>query len=392
MAQMVLPNTPAPGMQSDAGSSKVGSGRDSRDSGSGETRYQAVSRAEQKRLDRQQSGRSDEPRDTRQAGSDNPNKADATQASNQVDRNRKTGDPGEGGNPVSASEDSVAGTETAGETAAPLPDMEAVTTPVTFTELQALLLPANGQTATAVSNPGVSVNGQPINQAAGLFAGQPGQTSPGISGGLTAGLQMADGPVPLAGEKTLATDPARLLTGTRFESALEVAAQQSATATGKMLTEAQAPLRGYATSIDVPVNHAEWGDKLMGKLSWLTAKNLSMAEIHLTPPDMGPMEVRVRVQNDQANITVHTANPVVRDQLELHSHRLRDMLGEQGLALAQFDVSDNPGHQHGEQGGEQGEAAFAGSGARGTVLDNGGDEIQTGSLDLGWKGTVDIFA
>ncbi|MGO3691918.1 flagellar hook-length control protein FliK, partial [Marinobacter sp.] len=146
------------------------------------------------------------------------------------------------------------------------------------------------------------------------------------------------------------------------------------------------------TSVDVPVNHAEWGDKLMGKLSWLTAKNLSVAEIHLTPPDMGPMEVRVRVQNDQANITVHAANPVVRDQLELHSHRLRDMLGEQGLALAQFDVSSNSQNQSGEQGTGEGDGSSSGSDTVLSGAENGDGEVHTGSLDLSWNGAVDIFA
>lgn len=114
-----------------------------------------------------------------------------------------------------------------------------------------------------------------------------------------------------------------------------------------------APPGIFATSVEVPVGHADWGDKLVGKLSFLTVRNQSVAEIQLTPPDMGPMEVKVRVQNEQANITVHTANPVVRDQLELHAFRLRDMLEEQGLGLASFDVTDSPRQQANQQGAEE---------------------------------------
>jgi len=161
----------------------------------------------------------------------------------------------------------------------------------------------------------------------------------------------------------------------------------------RVATEAAIPLRAYATSIDVPVGHGEWGDRVVGKLSWLTARNMSVAEIHLTPPDMGPMEVKVRVHNDQANITVHAANPMVRDQLELHSHRLRDMLGEQGLSLAQFDVSDSPRQQTGEQAGEGG-GSGSGQGRDGNLPASGSDEavLVSGSLDLSWKGEVDLFA
>lgn len=351
MTQMVLPQTPAPGMQNDAGASKAGSGLDS---SAGENRYDSVSRA---------------------------------QSANQAEPARKPGESGRSDKATTKDESATIGNEADGKSAEIAPDMEAVTTPLTFAELQALLLPATGQAGAT----GLAVNKSAVGQGAELFAGlvggKPGQA---VSGGVTAGLPLADALMPAAGKKAGAIDPSALLTGTRFESVMELVAQQGTHTAGKLATEAQVPLRSYATSIDVPVNHAEWGDKLMGKLSWLTAKNLSVAEIHLTPPDMGPMEVRVRVQNDQANITVHAANPVVRDQLELHSHRLRDMLSEQGLSLAQFDVSSNSQNSAGEQSTGEGDGTSSGSG---TVLSAGGeDEVQAGSLDLSWNGAVDVFA
>ena len=189
-------------------------------------------------------------------------------------------------------------------------------------------------------------------------------------------------------------DSGSLINAGRFQSSMDLVSQQAANhanGAAKLTAENAAPLRGYATSIDVPVGHAEWGDKLVGKLSWLTARNMSVAEIHLTPPDMGPMEVKVRVQNEHATITVHSANPVVRDQLELHSHRLRDMLGEQGLSLAGFDVSDSPRQETGEQGGGNNDGS-GGGGASLVAGDQEDENISSGSLDLSWKGEVDIFA
>lgn len=398
MTQMVLPQTPAPGMQKDAGSSNVDSGRDTRQRDTGESRYESVSRAEQKRLDRQRSGGSDEPRVARESDARESAKKNDTPAVNQADGSRKNSEQGKGGKAIATDKDPVAAT---GANVENLVEMEAVTTPLTFADLQALLLPATGQAATG-NAPGTTAaaTGQPMIQSNGLFAGlaggKPGQASPGVGESLVAGLQMADGRILAAGEKSVVTDPGSLMSNTRFDSVLEFATQQNANAAGKLVAEAQPPLRAYATSIDVPVNHAEWGDKLMGKLSWLTAKNLSTAEIHLTPPDMGPMEVRVRVQNDQANITVHAANPVVRDQLELNSHRLRDMLSEQGLSLDQFDVSDNPRNQSGGQDADQGAAEddSSSSGPATSLAATGvaGNEVQGGSLDLSWNGAVDIFA
>ena len=389
MTQMVLPQTPAPGTHSDAGASKAGAGRDN---GAGESRYESVSRAEQKRLDRQQSGRNDEPRNAGQADAKDARNEDSAPSANQAGADKENREP-EGGNTAETDEGKVSDEGTAIKIAEAAPEMEAVTTPLTFAQLQALLLPATGQAAVAGDAAGPAANSSAIIQGSALFPGLAGGKSASDgSGGLMAGLQITDALMPAAGEKAGVTDPSSLLSGTRFESAMELVSQQSANSAGKLAAEAQVPLKGYATSVDVPVNHAQWGDKLMGKLSWLTAKNLSVAEIHLTPPDMGPMEVRVRVQNDQATVTVHAANPVVRDQLELHSHRLRDMLGEQGLSLAQFDVSDNSQNQPGGQGAGDGEALSSGSGSELSAVQVGEADTQAGSLDLSWNGAVDIFA
>lgn len=158
--------------------------------------------------------------------------------------------------------------------------------------------------------------------------------------------------------------------------------------------EAQALMRNYSTSVDVPVGGNEWGEKVMGKLAWLTASQMSVAEIHITPPELGPIDVRVQVQNDQATVTVHAATPAVRDQLELHGHRLRDMLGEQGLSLEGFDVSDSPGREAADQQGDgdgSGDNAAAGQLA-GESVDGDASSVAEGTLDLSWRGEVDLYA
>lgn len=159
--------------------------------------------------------------------------------------------------------------------------------------------------------------------------------------------------------------------------------------------DAQALMKNYSTSVDVPVGADEWGEKVMGKLAWLTASQMSVAEIHITPPDMGPLEVRVQVQNDQAAVTVHATTPAVREQLELHGHRLRDMLNEQGLSLSGFDVSDSPGREAMDQQGE-GDGSGDGGSRQGVIAGSEElaeqDMVETGELDLSWKGQLDLYA
>jgi len=393
MAQMVLPQTPAPGAQKDPGPSKSGNSRDPADRKSD---FDSVSQAEQKRLDRQKADRNADAKsaeEARSARSDTPDsKPDASAKADEKAGEKAEAAPGAEGQ--ESREPVVAGGEA---------EAEPTALPLTFAELQAWLSPQAGRSgeATLSATGSSSSAGGPGQTAAvaGMFSGilssASGQKAQASTGSITGDATLTD-----AMKASVLTDTGRnpdsgsLLGSGRFQSAMDLVSQQvgsSANGAAKLAAENAAPLRGYATSIDVPVGHAEWGDKLVGKLSWLTARNMSVAEIHLTPPDMGPMEVKVRVQNEQANITVHSANPVVRDQLELHSHRLRDMLGEQGLSLAGFDVSDSPQQQTGEQGAGDGD----GSGADSTSLvagDQDDDNVSSGSLDLSWKGEVDIFA
>ncbi|WP_203300339.1 flagellar hook-length control protein FliK [Marinobacter sediminum] len=404
MPQMVLPQTPAPGMKTDVNPAKSGSAREP----DGESRYESVSRAEQKRLDRQESDRRSEraANDARKADNDRSAKpaeqqaaadrkptdnADKASADNRAPDESASGSTGK----VEVSEESG---KAAGEA---LEGLEETVVPPTFAELQALLTPASGSAGKTAGVSGTMESLPALMPVAGAMnagsggkpgqIGQAGQSSPG----LTAGLQLTEALAATVGSETSRpADPASLIASGRFQSSLEVAGQQVANAAAaKVPAEAAVPLRSYATSIDTPVGQADWGDKLVGKLSWLTARNMSVAEIHLTPADLGPMEVRVRVQNEQANITVHSANPIVREQLEQQSHRLRDMLGEQGLNLARFDVSDSPQQRSGEQSsGEEKGSGTSGNSGDSVLADADEADLQTGSLDLSWKGEVDVFA
>lgn len=421
MSQMVLPQTPAPGIKNDVtGGSSTGSAQRAE----GESRYESISRAEQKRLDRQQADRraeraneranenakesarestrestSESARNRDRARSEDREPAEAAgmkQAGNETESAADADKVGETGQ----AEVSEGAARTGGESAEAAAEFAV---PTTFAELQALLLPAGASATSSSSGPVNGVPGQAESMAslmpgAGVqkpgLSGKPGQGSQSAPG-LTAGLQLTETLASTLGNETSRpTEPASLIAAGRFQSSLEVAGQQAANAAATRLpAEASVPLKSYATSIDTPVGQADWGDKLVGKLSWLTARNMSVAEIHLTPPDMGPMEVKVRVQNEQANITVHAANPVVREQLEQQSHRLRDMLGEQGLNLTQFDVSDQPQQRSGEQesGDEQGSGGRAGSGDL-KLAEVDETDLQLGSLDLSWKGEIDLFA
>lgn len=109
------------------------------------------------------------------------------------------------------------------------------------------------------------------------------------------------------------------------------------------LTEAQSPsARAFVvqTGVPVPVGSPQWSQAVGDKVLWLAAQNVSAAEIRLDPPELGPMQVKVTVNQDQASVTFTSPHPAVREALDQQLNRLREMFSEQGLNLVNVDVSD----------------------------------------------------
>ena len=63
------------------------------------------------------------------------------------------------------------------------------------------------------------------------------------------------------------------------------------------------------------------------------------AQVKLNPANLGPMEVRIQMQNDQASIQFTSHHAVVREALEAALPRLRDMFEASGVQLVNVDVS-----------------------------------------------------
>jgi len=94
------------------------------------------------------------------------------------------------------------------------------------------------------------------------------------------------------------------------------------------------------TQVGMNVAHPHWGNAMGEKIMWMANQQLSTADIRLDPPELGSLQVRVNVQQDQANITFISPHPQVRELLDQQVTRLREMFAEQGLQLGQVDIAD----------------------------------------------------
>ncbi len=70
------------------------------------------------------------------------------------------------------------------------------------------------------------------------------------------------------------------------------------------------------------------------------------------------------------------------------------MLSEQGLTLEGFDVSDSPGREAADQQGEGEESGNdrSGQSLAANELDGDAELMESGELDLSWKGELDLYA
>ncbi len=104
------------------------------------------------------------------------------------------------------------------------------------------------------------------------------------------------------------------------------------------------------TAIPVGVVQPQWSAAVGEKVLWLAAQNITAAEIRLDPPELGPMLVKVSVNQEQASVSFTSHHAGVREVLDQNLSRLRDMFIEQGLDLVNVDVSDKSFHRQQSDG------------------------------------------
>lgn len=146
----------------------------------------------------------------------------------------------------------------------------------------------------------------------------------------------------------------------------------------------------------VPMHQGDWSEAVVDRVMWLSSQNLKSAEIQLDPAELGRLEVRVNLSQDQAQVTFASPNAGVRDALEGQMHRLRELFAQQGMNLADANVSDQSLNR-GWQGQGQGEGGRGGAGSADgrlvadEALPGVHQEVRSEHLSSG-RGLVDYYA
>jgi len=117
---------------------------------------------------------------------------------------------------------------------------------------------------------------------------------------------------------------------------------------------------------------------------WVVNQGMPAAQLHLSPPDLGPMSVRISMEQDQASLAFSSPHAMVREAIEAALPRLRDMLGSQGITLVDVNVSQHGSAHTQREPGEWRSAAAGADSASGPDNEAGvaGKRVAVGMLDI----------
>jgi flagellar hook-length control protein FliK len=174
------------------------------------------------------------------------------------------------------------------------------------------------------------------------------------------------------------------------------AAPVSAPVQQASLNIAQAAAGVHTDKIAARVGTPGWDNQVGQKIVWMVAGKEQSATLTLNPPDLGPMQVVLSVNNDQATVTFSSAQPEVRAALENAMPRLREMLDESGVALSNASVNAGMPDQRQAQGDQRaGNSGNHGNGQGRFETNGSASEAAARSAArpaAGGNGLVDTFA
>lgn len=146
---------------------------------------------------------------------------------------------------------------------------------------------------------------------------------------------------------------------------------------GSSVTGLSPPLTSNLLAMGVPQRVAtpEWEGAIADRVFWMAKGGQEFARLQLNPPNLGPLEVRLEIRQDQASVAFIAGQAAVREALEAALPRLREMFDQQSMLLVRAEVRDS-----GAERGDQGAASDGGSGRRAGPAGMGMDPAESEQL------------
>ncbi len=166
-------------------------------------------------------------------------------------------------------------------------------------------------------------------------------------------------------------------------------------ATGAVVTRTNQNPLPVTLSIAAPFGNRDWSTELSQKITWMGDQKHQVAALHLNPPDLGPLDVVLKISGNQATAQFTSSHSAVREAVENAIPKLREMLADNGVMLGNTSVSDQaPQHGRGDGSMNQGTDANGTMGMRvsASLLPDTAVSNAPGAAARRHNGLVDTFA
>lgn len=108
--------------------------------------------------------------------------------------------------------------------------------------------------------------------------------------------------------------------------------------------------------------------KLLERVMYQVQQKIQSAEVQLHPEDLGAMQIKLSLQQDQVTVQFLVQNGAAKDAVEQQLSRLKDMLQQQGMQLADGQVEQR-------QQGQQGDSSQRQSNRTATTSQNDAEQV-----------------
>lgn len=147
----------------------------------------------------------------------------------------------------------------------------------------------------------------------------------------------------------------------------------------------------------VALKQSGWDQALTNSVKWMVNENLQEANIRVKPAELGPIQVKVSMQDEQLRLSFTATHAATREALESAMPRLREVMSASGMDLGNVDVNQEglakqfQQNEYSENGGEGKGVWGAAKGAK----DSGDSEemaLTTALPTPESSNAVDVFA
>lgn len=216
----------------------------------------------------------------------------------------------------------------------------------------------------APPEPVATAPGAPLVTLKAPATPQAGAAVPSTEASLPAALPDAVGAAAPAGGENAGTPIDRIDTQAAFSLPGLAGAPPSST---REAVPVLAPPPGLPTP---DLRGQDFSERFGAQLQWMAGQDIGHARIRVSPQELGPVEVMLRLDGDRISADFISAHAETRQALEQGLPRLRDLLGEHGFQLAHADVGSQGSSPQRDEAGTSGAVA-------GSTGDGGGSEAST---------------